>query len=138
MLRAAHERFLELLENNSQQSIPLVMADFFQDGSMATLHRLGKPNIEQLERELLEFSTQAPIALALPCHVKELGTSALRSIIKELKNIQHLKQIVIGVDGANAANWERAKRIFGQLPQKPILIWNDGPHPASHRTVDGI
>ena len=25
------------------------------------------------------------------------------------------------------ANWQRAKRIFGQLPQKPVLIWNDGP-----------
>jgi glucosyl-3-phosphoglycerate synthase len=103
------------------------MADFFQDGSMATLHRLGKPNVEQLERDLLEFSAQDPIALVLPCHVKELGTSALRGIIKELKNVQYLKQIVVGIDGANSASWQRAKRIFAQLPQKPILIWNDGP-----------
>ena len=94
---------------------------------MATLHRLGKPNIEQLEQDLLEFSSQAPIALVLPCHVKELGTSALRGIIKELKNIQYVRQIVVGIDGANATNWQRAKRIFSQLPQKPILIWNDGP-----------
>jgi glucosyl-3-phosphoglycerate synthase len=120
-------RFLGLLKPNSQQSIPKVMADFFQDGSMATLHRLGKPNIEQLEQDLLEFSSQAPIALVLPCHVKELGTSALRGIIKELKNIQYVRQIVVGIDGANATNWQRAKRIFSQLPQKPILIWNDGP-----------
>jgi glucosyl-3-phosphoglycerate synthase len=103
------------------------MADFFQDGSMATLHRLGKPNLEHLEKELLEFSAQAPIALTLPCHVKELGTSALRGIIKELKSIQYIKQIVVGIDGANAANWQRARKIFGQLPQKPVLIWNDGP-----------
>jgi glucosyl-3-phosphoglycerate synthase len=103
------------------------MADFFQDGSMATLHRLGKPNVDQLERDLIEFSNQAPIALVLPCHVKELGSSALRTIIKELRSVQYLKQIVVGVDGANAASWERAKRIFSQLPQKPVLIWNDGP-----------
>ena len=94
---------------------------------MATLHRLGKPNVEQLERHLLEFSTHASIALVLPCHVKELGTSALRGIIKELKNVQYLKQIVVGIDGANSASWQRAKRIFAQLPQKPVLIWNDGP-----------
>ena len=94
---------------------------------MATLHRLGKPDLEHLEHELLEFSTQAPIALTLPCHVKELGTSALRGIIKELKSIQYIKQIVVGIDGANAANWQRARKIFGQLPQKPVLIWNDGP-----------
>jgi glucosyl-3-phosphoglycerate synthase len=103
------------------------MADFFQDGSMATLHRLGKPNVEHLEQELLEFSTQAPIALTLPCHVRELGTSALRGIIKELKSIQYIKQIVVGIDGANATNWQRARKIFSQLPQKPVLIWNDGP-----------
>ncbi len=94
---------------------------------MATLHRLGKPNIEQLERELLEFSGQGPIALVLPCHVKELGTSALRGIIKELKAVQYIKQIVVGIDGANAANWQRARNLFGQLSQKPVLIWNDGP-----------
>ena len=94
---------------------------------MATLHRLGKPNLEHLEQELLEFSAQAPIALTLPCHVKELGTSALRGIIKELKSIQYIKQIVVGIDGANAANWQRARKMFGQLPQKPVLIWNDGP-----------
>jgi glucosyl-3-phosphoglycerate synthase len=112
------------------------MADFFQDGAMATLHRLGKPNIEHLERDLLEFSTQAPIALVLPCHVKELGTPALRGIIKELKNVQYLKQIVVGIDGANSASWQRAKRIFGQLPQKPVLIWNDGPR--MRRLIDRL
>jgi len=94
---------------------------------MATLHRLGKPNVEHLEHELLEFSAHTPIALTLPCHVKELGTSALRGIIKELKSIQYIKQIVVGIDGANAANWQRARKIFSQLPQKPVLIWNDGP-----------
>src|SRR5258708_23159819 len=103
------------------------MADFFQDGSMATLHRLGKPNVEQLEHDLLEFSNQTPIALVLPCHVKEHGTPALRGIIRELKSVQYIRQIVVGIDGANATNWHRAKRIFGQLPQKPVLIWNDGP-----------
>jgi glucosyl-3-phosphoglycerate synthase len=103
------------------------MADFYQDGSMATLHRLGKPNVEHLEQELLEFSTHTPIALTLPCHVKELGTSALRGIIKELKTIQYIKQIVVGIDGANGAAWQRARKTFSQLPQKPILIWNDGP-----------
>ena len=94
---------------------------------MATLHRLGKPNVEHLEHELLEFSAHTPIALTLPCHVKELGTSALRGIIKELKSIQYIKQIVVGIDGANAASWQRARKIFSKLPQKPVLIWNDGP-----------
>ena len=94
---------------------------------MATLHRLGKPDLAKLEAELLEFSKQTPIALVLPCHVRELGTAALRGIIRELKNVPYIKQIVVGIDGANATAWKRAKKIFGQLPQKPILLWNDGP-----------
>src|SRR5258705_9328206 len=58
---------------------------------------------------------------------KSLAHPRLRGIIKELKNVQYIRQIVVGIDGANATSWQRAKRIFGQLPQKPVLIWNDGP-----------
>ncbi len=94
---------------------------------MATLHRLGKPNIARLEADLHEFSKQTPIALVLPCHVRELGTKALRGILRELKNVTYIRQIVVGIDGANAANWKRAKSTFSQLPQNPVLLWNDGP-----------
>ena len=31
------------------------MADFHQSGSIATLHRLGRPNLELLEQELVEL-----------------------------------------------------------------------------------
>lgn len=94
---------------------------------MATLHRLGTPDVERLERELLEFSDETPISLVLPCHVKEIGTKALRGILQELKNVRYLKQIVVGIDGADRASWAEAKKEFSQLPQKPVLLWNDGP-----------
>ena len=94
---------------------------------MATLHRLGAPDVERLERELLEFSAATPIALVLPCHVKELGTPALRGIIRELKPVRYLKQIVVGIDGASPKTWAQAKKLFGRLPQKTVLLWNDGP-----------
>jgi glucosyl-3-phosphoglycerate synthase len=103
------------------------MADFFQTGAIATLHRLGKQDVPRLERELREFAQEAGIALVLPCHIKELGTPALRQIMRELRNADYLKQIVVGIDGANGREWMRARRIFGQLPQKPTLLWNDGP-----------
>ena len=129
VLWQAHEpiRFLELLNRKSQLSIPDVMADFFQDGSMATLHRLGKPNVEQLERDLLEFSSTGPdwSRSAVSCE----GTRHCRASWhhQRAEKVPYLKQIVVGIDGANSASWQRAKRIFGQLPQKPVLIWNDGP-----------
>jgi glucosyl-3-phosphoglycerate synthase len=103
------------------------MPDFFQTGAVATLHRLGQIDVARLERDLLEFSTETPIALVLPCHIRELGTSALRGILRELKQVRYLKQIVVGIDGASAREWRKARRFFAQLPQQPMLLWNDGP-----------
>jgi len=104
------------------------MADFFQTGAIATLHRLGPPNVARLEAELCDFAKKTPIALVLPCHVREFGTAALERILGELKGVRYLRQIVVGIDGADtAAKWNRARSIFGVLPQETMLIWNDGP-----------
>jgi glucosyl-3-phosphoglycerate synthase len=103
------------------------MSDFFQTGAIATLHRLGKPDVARLERELGEYSKETPIALILPCHVKELGTPALRHIVKQLAQVNYLAQIVVGIDQATKREWVRARQFFQQLPQKPTLLWNDGP-----------
>jgi len=103
------------------------MADFFQTGHIATLHRLGRPNIQQLELQLESFSLETPIALVLPCHIRELGTPALNVIVRELKAVTYIKQIVVGIDGAvRPAEWRKARRFFRQLPQRPTLLWNDG------------
>lgn len=80
-----------------------------------------------MERELENFSVETPMALVLPCHVKELGTPALHSIIRELRKVTYIKQVVVGVDGATVRQWHTARRVFRQLPQRPILLWNDGP-----------
>ncbi|MBI4626145.1 MAG: hypothetical protein HY736_23355 [Verrucomicrobia bacterium] len=64
----------------------------------------------------------------MPCHIRELGTKALRGIVRELKSVPCLKQIGVGIDGTSRAReWRRAKHFFQQLRQKPVLLWNDGP-----------
>jgi glucosyl-3-phosphoglycerate synthase len=104
------------------------MSDFFQTGAIATLHRLGPPNLARLEAELSEFSRETPIALVLPCHIREVGTSALKGILRELRHVSYLRQIVVGIDGATGLRqWRKARTCFAQLPQKPVLLWNDGP-----------
>lgn len=104
------------------------MSDFFQTGAIATLHRLGPTNLQRLESELLEYSKESPIALVLPCHIREVGTRALKGILRELRHVPYLRQIIVGIDGAiGLRQWRKARRCFEQLPQKPILIWNDGP-----------
>lgn len=103
------------------------MSDFFQTGAIATLHRLGKPDVARLEHELAKFNQETPIALILPCHAKELGTPALRRVVKELAQVKYLSQVVVGLDKATKRDWEKARKFFRQLPQEPTLLWNDGP-----------
>ena len=103
------------------------MSDFFQTGAIATLHRLGPTNLARLESELCEFAKDTPIALVLPCHVRELGTPALRNILKELRGAKYLREIVVGIDGATPREWRRARKIFSILPEPPALLWNNGP-----------
>jgi glucosyl-3-phosphoglycerate synthase len=102
------------------------MADFFQTGSVATLHRLGEPDVDDLETQIQEFTVDFPIALVLPCHANELGSRALRQIIEQISRVPYLHQIVVGIDGATPAQWRRARELFSVLPQKPVLLWNDG------------
>jgi len=105
-----------------------IMADFFQTGAIATIHRLGPTDLPRLERELTEFGQETPIALVLPCHIREVGGKALKGIVRELRHVPYLQQIVVGIDGAaGLRQWHKARRFFEQLPQKPVLLWNDGP-----------
>ena len=103
------------------------MPDFFQTGAIATLHRLGRQNVGQLEREIEGFAAETPIALVLPCHVRELGSPALVRILAELRQVRYLRRIVVGIDGAGTrAQWMQARKIFSGLPQDTVLLWNDG------------
>ena len=111
-----------------RKRIVRAMSDFFQTGAISTLHRLGEPDLPRMERELAEFSRETPIALVLPCHTRELGSPALKRIAGELQNVGYLRQIVVGIDAATRADWLKARKFFAtQLPQKPVLVWNDGP-----------
>ena len=104
------------------------MSDFFQTGAIATLHRLGPMDLLRLERELCEYARETPISLVLPCHIREVGTKALKGIIRELKQVPYLSEIVVGIDGApGVRQWRKARRFFEQLPQKAVLLSNDGP-----------
>ncbi|MBZ0158680.1 glycosyl transferase [Candidatus Methylomirabilis sp.] len=103
------------------------MGDFHQAGVITTLHRLGKPNLEQLEKELEETLLYRPIALVLPCLYSELEGEALPRIVDELAQVRYLREIIVGLGRAGEEEFLRAKAFFAPLPQAPLLLWNDGP-----------
>lgn len=103
------------------------MSDFFQNGVVAVLHRLGSPNLAQLEADLRQHASANPIALVLPCLYSELSRPALKRIVTILQDVPYLNEIVISLDRASALEFRYAKEYFSLLPQRVRLIWNDGP-----------
>lgn len=103
------------------------MSDFFQNGTVTTFHNLTDRTVDDLESELLEFSKQKNLGLLLPSLFSELEGPALKNIVEELKKVPYLNQIVIGLDKANAEQFEFAKEYFSGLPQDVKIVWNDGP-----------
>jgi len=103
------------------------MSDFYQNGSITTLHKFGTMNLERLEGTLEALATQRPMALILPSLYSELEGKALSNIVKELQNVRYIRQIVITMGQTNHEQFLRAKEFFRALPQKNVLIWNDGP-----------
>ncbi|MPQ75704.1 glycosyl transferase [Hydrogenovibrio sp. JE_KL2] len=102
------------------------MGDFFQNGTVTTFHNLTDRPVEELERELLNFSQSKPLGIILPSLFSELEGPALKHIVSELKKVPYLSQIVIGLDKANAEQFAYAKEYFSELENVKI-VWNDGP-----------
>ncbi len=102
------------------------MSDFHQNGVVTVLHRLGRPNLEQLEAELQRHASTNPIALILPSLYSELQRPALRKIVDTLTEVRYVNEIVISLDRASALEFRLAKEYFSILPQRVRVIWNDG------------
>lgn len=103
------------------------MADFHQNGNIATLHNLRTNDAAALSRELETFANTRKISLILPSLFSELEGEALPKILDELSEVPYLHRIIIGLDRADADQFRYAKQFFSRLPQDHIVIWNDSP-----------
>jgi glucosyl-3-phosphoglycerate synthase len=103
------------------------MADFYQTGVIATFHRFGNIDLKRMESELTEFSRHRPIALVLPSTYAELEAPPIKQIMKEIKEVPYLNEIVVTMGRTNQKQFTRAKEFFSSFPQKIRIIWNTGP-----------
>jgi glucosyl-3-phosphoglycerate synthase len=103
------------------------MSDFFQNGEIATFHRLKHRDVRELEAELENASRHRPVSLVLPYIPVELQGAGLPKIIQELREVKYLKNIIVTIGRADADDFREARQFFLALPQKPKLIWCTGP-----------
>jgi glucosyl-3-phosphoglycerate synthase len=102
------------------------MSDFFQNGVITTIPKLGDRSVENMESELLELSKRRNMILLLPALYGEFETSAMAKIIDEIKSIDYLYRIVVGLDGATKEQFEEVKRRMSMVHTKVDVIWHDG------------
>ena len=76
------------------------MSDFYQDGTISTLHDFGTKSTKDLEKDLLNFSKERKMELILPCLYSELKGDALPKIVSEISKTNYLNHIIIGLDRA--------------------------------------
>ena len=102
------------------------MADFHQTGVVATFHKLGDTSVERIEAELSWYSQERPIALVLPSLYSELEGEALKGIIRELKEVKYINEVVVTLGPCTKEEFDHARRFFSILPQATKIIWNHG------------
>ncbi len=102
------------------------MSDFYQTGIITTLHQLGKPSLERLEGELLQFSKTRPVALVLPALYSEFEGPAMPGIVQELSKVRYLRELVLVLDKASDKEFQRAREFMAPIPGNVRIIHNDG------------
>lgn len=108
------------------------MADFHQTGVITSLHRLGRVDLDRLERQLVSYSKERPIGLVLPSLFSEIQGPALKGIVEELARVPYLRQVVVSLSGdADAAQFAEMSDLFRVIrcgeTERPTVIWNHGP-----------
>ena len=64
----------------------------------------------------------------LPCHGADLERPALAHIVAELSEGPHfLSEVVVTMNGLDAAGFARAQELFAALPMRRTFLWNDRP-----------
>lgn len=101
------------------------MADFHQVGPITTLPRLVGDRQEKAEAQLRSFSRRAPLALLIPCLVKELQQPALARMVEMLAGTPYLDSVFIALDRADAQGYQRALRFFRALGLRTWVLWLD-------------
>jgi glucosyl-3-phosphoglycerate synthase len=108
------------------------MADFHQTGVITSLHKLGEPNLERLERDLVRYTDERPVALVLPSLYSEIHGPALKRIVEELTQVPYLTQCVLSLSGdSDFHQFQEMRALFegvrSRAGEPATVIWNQGP-----------
>ncbi|MCU0227458.1 MAG: hypothetical protein MUF01_07440 [Bryobacterales bacterium] len=103
------------------------MADFYQTGIVATLHRLRHKDFDRLQRDMNQFAEQSRVGLVLPALYSEFETPSMAQIVSELRQVKFIREIVLVLARADAQQYQRAYSFFKDFPYPVTFLWVDSP-----------
>jgi len=102
------------------------MSDFSQSGPVCTLQQLADVNLSELEGDLAAISRNSPVGLVLPCHAADLHNPALLRIRDEIRTMPFVREVVVSMNGLDAALYGQACLLFKSSDsQRTRILWND-------------
>lgn len=103
------------------------MADFYQTGMVATLHRLKADGADRLEKDLNALSQKTGMALVLPALYREFESPAMRVIVDELTQIRYLRRIILALGGSTEEEYRKARKFLPDFGCPATLVWMNSP-----------
>ena len=101
------------------------MPDLLQPGSILSLPLLHCA-VEKLDADLTAWTRERPLALLLPCHVRDLEGAALHGIIATLADVAWVARVVVGLDGADESQHGAAVEKFRPLGARCRVLYRRG------------
>lgn len=93
---------------------------------ITTIHDFGC-DLESLEARLVQLSQTSPTAVLIPALYEELERPALTLIREQLSQCQFVQTVIVCLYAKKADQYQRAVEFFSSMPQKTLIIWENGP-----------
>jgi glucosyl-3-phosphoglycerate synthase len=97
----------------------------YKQEQIATIHDFGC-DLEFLEARTIQLSEESPTAVLIPALYEELERPALTQIREHLGQCEFVRTVVVSLYAQSFQQYANAVQFFDVLPQKTIVIWENG------------
>lgn len=103
------------------------MSDFHQFGPVTSLPLLVSRGFDELETRLVQLTPKFPVACVIPMVPDEMDRPALERILEELCAVRYLDSLVLSLNKANRADYDRTVRYFERYRGRKVILWSEAP-----------
>jgi glucosyl-3-phosphoglycerate synthase len=114
-------------QSGSFKNQGVLMSDFHQSGPVTALPRIIPRSVEEIEACIVPWTDRFPVALAIPMVPGEMDRPALAGIVRELVKVPYLDTLIVSLNHADAADYERAQEFFAPYAGRKVILWNEAP-----------